>query len=47
MIDDEPLEVAIPVGASNAEEERLIQAALNKKIDDDIDGVLRDLGTIA
>lgn len=44
MIGDESIDVPIPAGASKAEEERLIQAAIDKKIDDDIDDVLGGLG---
>lgn len=44
MTDREKIEVILPAGVSKAEEERLIQAAINRKVDDDIDDVLAGLG---
>lgn len=44
MIGDESIDVPVPAGASKVEEERLIQAAIDKKIDADIDDVLGGLG---
>lgn len=40
---DWEIEVKIPAGASKATKERLIQAAIDKKIDGDIDDVLKGL----
>ncbi|MEX1078532.1 MAG: hypothetical protein WED09_05440 [Homoserinimonas sp.] len=34
------IEVSVPVGASKAEEERLIEAAVDKKIEDNLDDML-------
>jgi hypothetical protein len=34
------IEISIPEGASPEEEERLIQAAIDKRIGDDLDGIL-------
>lgn len=44
MTDRETIEVILPAGVCKAEEERLTQAAINRKIDDDIDDVLAGLG---
>lgn len=43
-MDGETIEVTIPAGVSKAAEERLTQAAINRKVDDDIDDVLAGLG---
>jgi hypothetical protein len=38
------IEINIPEGASPEEEQRLIDEAIDKKIDDDLDKMLRDSG---
>lgn len=43
MTGRDEIEVVIPEGASPEEEERLIQAAIDKRIDDDLDGILAPL----
>jgi len=44
MTDRETIEVTLPAGVSKAEEERLVQTAIHRKIDDDIDDMLAGFG---
>ncbi len=44
MSDDASIDVSIPAGATRAEEERLVQAAIDENVEKYIDDLLGGLG---